>query len=631
MRGHAGSQALEIVAAHVPKWARRASTGQMKLRMTSLGWPRRACPNPRSPRSRVRARTLRGATLSILLTVAGVAASTSSAHAESQPQEVRPRTVAVGLVVGHNDGGRGQKPLRYAESDAKRVAAVLSELGGFDGTKLEVLAHPSSSRLMQSLDKTIARAKAAQARGEQVVLVFYYSGHARSNAINLGQDEVSLAALRAKLDGAPATLRLVVLDACQSGAFARTKGAEPASDFSFFSVSRLTSHGTAVMASSAPEELSQESDTLRGSFFTHHLVVGLRGAGDDNRDGRVSLDEAYRYAYSRTLAATSRTRVGAQHVTLQTDLAGQGDVAVTYPRAARSHLEVPKHVEGRLIVMHVPSGSVMAELSKAKGAPIVLALPAGHYEAILRTRGRSFECRMHLADQRMTHFDQSLCRETHEAALAKGRDVDVDDRLREIDRWEFELGAGAIWRQDSAYTDRLAEFNYRTDRGFLQDLPSGRLSLGATRRLVQHLSLSLQFAKLAGDSYKRELGNEKDSVGLSTYGSGLFLRADTDLLGAQNAASPKLGVYAQAGGGLAIGSMALATRSATGPVESGDVQVGPWLGGGVGATVAMPRVVTFYVQGGYERATAVTNLLGESYDGGGPSLVLGARLRFGGR
>jgi len=63
-----------------------------------------------------------------------------------------------------------------------------------------------------------------------------------------------------------------------------------------------------VLASSSGSELSQESEQLRSSYFTHHLLVGLRGAGDADHDGQVSIDEAYRYAYHQTLLATGRDR-----------------------------------------------------------------------------------------------------------------------------------------------------------------------------------------------------------------------------------------------------------------------------------------------------------------------------------
>ena len=205
-----------------------------------------------------------------------------------------------------------------------------------------MLLHPDPAQVVAALDDLGARARDNAARGEQTEVVFYYSGHARATAINLGGDDLPLGALRDRLSALPTALTIVVLDACQSGAFARVKGAEPAADFTYNSVAKLTQKGLAVMASSSPQELSQESDELKGSYFTHHLVTALRGAGDADGDGRVSLDEAYRYAYRRTLASTARTQVGEQHVTLETDLAGQGDVPVTYPAEAKAQLELPR-------------------------------------------------------------------------------------------------------------------------------------------------------------------------------------------------------------------------------------------------------------------------------------------------
>ena len=195
--------------------------------------------------------------------------------------------------------------------------------------------------------------------------------------------------LRVQILGLPSTLTIVVIDACQSGAFSRIKGAEPTTDFSFNSVARLNTAGLAVMASSSATELSQESDQLESSYFTHHLLLALRGAGDANQDGKVSLDEAYRYTYNRTLAGTAATAVGAQHATLETALKGKGDVVLTRPSAASSQLFVPAAVEGRLLIQHRSSGSVLAELDKARGSTVRLAMASGAYTVLL---GRETRC-----------------------------------------------------------------------------------------------------------------------------------------------------------------------------------------------------------------------------------------------
>ena len=59
------------------------------------------------------------------------------------------------------------------------------------------------------------------------------------------------------------------------------------------------------MTSSSENEAAQESERLRGSFFTHALLTGVRGAADASGDGKVTLGEAYQFAFNETLAQTT--------------------------------------------------------------------------------------------------------------------------------------------------------------------------------------------------------------------------------------------------------------------------------------------------------------------------------------
>ncbi len=307
--------------------------------------------------------------LLVLACLAGVA------HAD-------PATYAI--VVGSNSGGPGQTDLRYAEDDARRVGALLVELGGYTKDQVDVIAHPSPGELRDRLGKLATRVAADAAAGRQTRVFFYYSGHARASAIDLGAEELPLVELRQRLFAVQATLTVVVLDACQSGAFSRVKGAQPAADFSFNSRQHLDATGVAVLASSSGSELSQESEQLRSSYFTHHLLVGLRGAGDANGDGQVSIEEAYRYAYHQTLLATAETAVGGQHVTFEADLKGHGEVPLSYPRAATQAIELPARLEGQTLVEDKHAKAVVAETYKAKGAAVRIAVAPGDYEVIVR-------------------------------------------------------------------------------------------------------------------------------------------------------------------------------------------------------------------------------------------------------
>ena len=327
------------------------------------------------------------------------------------------------------------------------MADLLGSLGHYRAGDVDLLLRPSLRDVEHALDRLAARAAEARQRGEDAQALFYYSGHARANALNLAGDELPLDDLRARLVALPATITIVVLDACQSGAISHIKGAEPTADFSFNSVNRLTNTGIAVMASSTGTELSQESEALRSSYFTHHLLVGLRGAGDADRDGRVTLVEAYRYAYNQTLSATAATAVGSQHATLETGLRGKGEVVLTYPAAASAQMELPAALDGELLVRAEPSGAVLVEMHKAEGRAVRLALSPGRYEVIHRTGARARRCELALADHNVAVLDPARCADVEAVAVA-AKGPGTPPRTR----WIVQAALGAIAaRNDALY------------------------------------------------------------------------------------------------------------------------------------------------------------------------------------
>jgi hypothetical protein len=380
-----------------------------------------------------------------LLTLAAVALGSAPAAADP--------VAAHALVVGSNAAGPGQTELRYAEDDARRVGALLSELGGYTPASIDIVTHPTPDVLRTRLALLSSRVAADVAAGKQTRVFFYYSGHARASAIDLGAEALPLDELRQKLFAAGATLTVVVLDACQSGAFSRVKGAQPTADFSFNSRQQLDAKGVAVLASSTGSELSQESEQLRSSYFTHHLLVGMRGAGDANSDGQVTVDEAYRYAYHQTLLATSATAVGGQHVTLEVDLKGHGEVALSYPRAATASIELPAGLEGRALVQLKKARSVVAETQKAKGKAVRIAVAPGEYEVLVRQGDRLLRCPVSAPGA----VDVARCdNEKYVDATRKGA-------LALPVTWAIDGAVMAGDGRTSGFESRLADFGYRHD------------------------------------------------------------------------------------------------------------------------------------------------------------------------
>jgi len=174
------------------------------------------------------------------------------------------------------------------------------------------------------------------------------------------------------------------------------------------------------LTASAGDEIAQESDELRGSFFTHALVSGLLGAADRDRDGNVALDEAYRFAYENTLRSSSRSAAGLQHPTFFYDLRGQGQLVITRPfvqRERRGALELPPAIL-YLVFRDGPEGQVSAEVP-ADPAVRRLSLPPGTY--FLRGRAADYvlEGSVQVDAGRVTRVDPSALTRIEYAHLAR--------------------------------------------------------------------------------------------------------------------------------------------------------------------------------------------------------------------
>lgn len=305
------------------------------------------------------------------------------------------------VVVGANDGGKARVHLRYAASDARTVAKVLSELGGVDRDDVAVVLQPTGTEFRTALRKAADRVAAAQARGERTHFVFYYSGHSDERGLMLGEEQVSYPELRKLLEEVPAQVRIGILDSCASGAFTRSKGGRRRAPFM---VGGADVAGHAFLTSSSVDEAAQESDGIRGSFFTHFLVSGLRGAADHDRDRKITLDEAYQFAFSETLARTESSSSGPQHANYDIQLTGTGELVITDLRRTTAGLALGPDVAGRVYVRNA-AGELAGELYKPPGTgSIELALEPGTYAIVVDQDGKLSRARAILQEGRTTHL-----------------------------------------------------------------------------------------------------------------------------------------------------------------------------------------------------------------------------------
>jgi Caspase domain len=330
----------------------------------------------------------------------------------------RPTAAADGLrrfalIAGNNEGGADTKPLLYAGEDAKKIHAVLTELGGVRKEDTTLLLGRSADDFWTALGALEARAATARRTGQRTVLLVYYSGHAKDGAFRLGKTRVPIDALKQRLagDGA-ADVRIGIFDACRSGVVNRLKGARKGPAFEIAADVMHDARGLVLLTSSSADEDSQESDALAGSYFSHHFASGLRGGADRSGDRVITLSEAYEYAYSRTVAETAETAAGAQHPTFDYELKGNGNLVLAELGLGREGLYVPAAAPaGVYYFVDAHRGVVSAEVVKTAGFDRVVALAPGRYRVKRRLPDRLRIGEIEVAAGRFTTLEENRLRD----------------------------------------------------------------------------------------------------------------------------------------------------------------------------------------------------------------------------
>jgi hypothetical protein len=308
-----------------------------------------------------------------------------------------PGRVRYAVVAGHNFGSHATSPLEFALKDARKMADLFKALGNVPEANLKLLLSPSAGQLREIM---AAMRKTLEGRGEaeRTELFFYYSGHANDSGLELGDELLPLKELRETLKQCGADVTIAIIDACYSGAIIREKGGKrvPLVDLTMTSEGEAT--GLAIITSSSAGERSQESNELRGSFFTHFVASAMRGDADASKDGRVTLHELYEYVYNKTRQRTYAAGTTSQHPTFDYAMTGRGEVVVSYPSTGRSRLLLPEELQGNFLLYSPRTDTVLAEVDKQKGEIRVLALPPGTIELFRRSDVSLQKTTLHIAD-----------------------------------------------------------------------------------------------------------------------------------------------------------------------------------------------------------------------------------------
>jgi Caspase domain len=439
------------------------------------------------------------------------------------------------LLIGCNYGGGDVEQLQWAESDAQRFGVLLTSLGGFDRSATVTLLHPDSAGLDKELRKTASMVRMSKTPGNDLFLL-YYSGHADGRDILLGTDRYPLMKIQSYLDSLPAAIRIGIFDACQSGAVTAYKGGKRAEPFYLTDQQKIK--GEVIIASTAANERAQESESLKGSIFSFYWQNGLRGSADASGDRRVTLDEAYRYAYCKTVETSTLTGGEAQHPMYRFNIHGEGEITLTDLTEGSGGISFDRSCEGKFLVLSDSYTDIFADFSKKRNSETFVSLDPGSYTVINANNGEvgmySFTVGESAAKE--VRLSQSML---------------VPNQLTESRIKGVNAVAGA--KMSTPATSPLSTYTWGAGTGALATLAAG--GSGAPRMLVasfdnavylrEHADLFFNFYYLTGGlNFGSDIGFDyvwgpRSSAVVTGIGGGLYY-FDKKGLTFDNAVSPSL-------------------------------------------------------------------------------------------
>jgi hypothetical protein len=219
------------------------------------------------------------------------------------------------LIIGnteYTDPGLAQ--LSAPGKDAEDFARVLKdrEICAFDS--VNILLNEPEYIVRGAIEELFDQKKPDD------LLVLYFSGHGvrdesgalylavkNTNRFRLRSSAIKSDFIRETMDHSRSKREVLILDCCNSGAFAQ--GTKAATGVSLGTATAFEAgYGRIILTASDSTQFAWEGNQVIGeienSLFTHFLVEGLKGEADLDSDGRITVDELYDYAYEQTKLVT---------------------------------------------------------------------------------------------------------------------------------------------------------------------------------------------------------------------------------------------------------------------------------------------------------------------------------------
>ncbi len=292
------------------------------------------------------------------------------------------------LIIGHQRGWKGEKFLPWIQTgDVRPMARTLKAIG----YQVQRMENPTAQQVRQVFRQIHRKVKQKKIK----TFLFYYSGHADKGYFHLGPKKSQALSYREFLSFfllLSVKRRFAILDACYSGRVLPTlrgvkksrqrqgdipppmtekdmfkvlngqlpqpkrfadinqlrlwyslslpKGVRrPKKRFDFAKTPFLRRENGSGIQIIATEGVAWHDPNLQRSLLTAYILLGLNGAADSLRDGRITVEELYDYAQAKL-------RQRGQRLNRFTLFNGQYSIAPHY----QSSLHLSSHIRGAIRV-----------------------------------------------------------------------------------------------------------------------------------------------------------------------------------------------------------------------------------------------------------------------------------------
>ena len=237
-----------------------------------------------------------------VLVVQSAMAAEESRGIKSRSKQVKFTGERWALLIGIN-GYATMSELNYCAQDARAIQDVLIRRGGYDPQKIILLTEdqekPSHHPTFANVKRRIAQI--TREAGPDDSLIISFSGHGtvvndRGYLIPLDGDEdlaISMLEIRRQIEACEARQKVLILDTCHSGKD-RSSVRAPSK-----LLDEAAGKGFITITSCDADEKAYEDDAAQSGIFTKHLVEGLSGMADGNKDGDITHAELYEYTYEQ--------------------------------------------------------------------------------------------------------------------------------------------------------------------------------------------------------------------------------------------------------------------------------------------------------------------------------------------